>query len=93
MLGLLVALALSGVRLVVMQRSPVIAATEAGAWLDIVTLVLWPSSIYLTGLMGGEPAKTVASVWIIAVVLNPPIYALGGWVAWRVLKAVHIVEA
>ena len=52
-------------------------------WFDILTVILWPSSIYLAILSRREPVQVHVGVWSIAVFFNPLIYGFTGWVIWR----------
>jgi hypothetical protein len=72
-----------------LHHEPLYRDVLYGGWFDTITLILWPSSFYLTIMVGKEPAKVVFVVWSIAVLLNPAIYALVGWLAWRLSRAVN----
>lgn len=85
--GLFVAVLLAGIRLYMLYHEP--QYLYAQRWFDTLTLILWPSSFYLTVLQSEEPAKVAFVVWTIAVLLNPAIYALIGWLVWRLLRAVN----
>jgi hypothetical protein len=60
-----------------------------GGWFDTLTLILWPSSFYLTVLQNEEPAKVVFAVWSVGILLNPAIYVLVGWLVWRLIRVVN----
>jgi hypothetical protein len=76
--GLLVAIILGGARLYMLHHEPLYRDVLYGGRFDTITLILWPSS-FLSGGHGGEGTRKVAfAVWSIAVLSNPPIYALLG---------------
>jgi hypothetical protein len=85
--GLFVAVLLAGTRLYMLYHEPQYLYEQR--WFDTLTLILWPSSFYLTVLQSEEPAKVAFVVWTIAVLLNPAIYALVGWLVWLLLGAVN----
>ena len=87
--GLFVAVLLAGIRLYMLYHELQYWDVMYGGWFDTLTLILWPSSFYLTVLQSEEPAKVAFVVWSIAVLLNPAIYALVGWLVWRLLRAVN----
>ena len=87
--GLFVAVLLAGIRLCMLYHEPRYQDVLYGGWFDTITLILWPSSFYLTVLQSKESAKVAFVVWTIAVLFNPAIYALVGWLVWRLLRAVN----
>ena len=87
--GLFVAVLLAGARLYMLYHEPQYRDVMCGGWFDTLTLILWPSSFYLTVLQSEEPAKVAFVVWTIAVLLNPAIYVLVGWLVWLLLGAVN----
>jgi hypothetical protein len=89
--GLFISVLLAGIRLYMLHHEPQYQDVMYGGWFDTLTLILWPSSLYLTVLQSEEPAKVAFVVWSVAVLLNPAIYALVGWVVWRLLlRIVHV---
>ena len=73
--GLFVAVLLAGIRLYMLYHEPQYQNVMYGGWFETLTLILWPSSCYLTLLQSEEPAKVAFAVWSVAVLLNPVIYA------------------
>ncbi len=92
LLGLFVAIVLAAIRLYMLYHEPQYRDVLYGAWFDTLTLILWPSSFYLTVMVSKEPPKVAVVVWSIAILLNPLIYGFVGWVVWRILKAVSPVQ-
>src|SRR5579862_8169148 len=89
--GLGVALALAAFRLYVFYTNPSSDLRNDG-WFDIITLMLWPSAFYLGILKTAEPAKEVFFVYGVAVLLNAPIYAGIGWLAWRFARFMELIR-
>jgi len=86
LVGLFIAIVLAAVRLYMLHHEPHYRDVLYGSWFDTLTLILWPSSFYLTIMVSNEPAKTGFVVWSIAVLFNPIIYGFAGWFFWRVSK-------
>jgi|ERR1700722_11618263 hypothetical protein len=86
LVGLFVAVVLAAIRIYMLRHAPEYDDVLYGGWFDTVTLVLWPSALYLSILMEKEPAKVVVTVLGIAIAFNPLIYAAGGWLIWRIAK-------
>jgi hypothetical protein len=89
LLGLFVAILLAAIRLYMLRHGPQYRDVLYGGWFDTLTLILWPSSFYLTVMVGKEPPKVAVVVWSIAVLFNPLIYGFVGWVIWRISKVVN----
>jgi hypothetical protein len=89
--GLIVAVLFAAVRLYLIHNPAADQNLIYGGWFDSVTLILWPPSFYLTILMKKEPLSTQFIVWSIAILANPILYALLGWLAWRIAKVMRWV--
>ena len=89
LLGLIVALALAGVRLYLLSHQPQYQEVLYGGsqWFNTATLIFWPGALYLSVMQNEEPLKVTVVVWGIAVLTNPILYGFIGWVFWRVAKA------
>ena len=85
LIGLLVAVILAAIRIYLLHDQTHYLDLYGG-WFDIVTLVLWPSSFYLSILIQPEPATVVVVVWSISIFFNALIYAAVGWLLCRFAK-------
>jgi hypothetical protein len=86
--GFFIAVLLAGIRLYMLYHEPQYQDVMYGGWFDTLTLILWPSAFYLTLLQSEEPAKVAFVVWSVAVLFNPLIYAVVGWLVWRLGRVV-----
>lgn len=84
--GLFVSVLLASIRLYMLGHDPQYRDVLYGGWFDTLTLILWPSSFYLTVMLDKEPIKVAVFVWSIAVLFNPFIYGFVGWTVWRISR-------
>jgi hypothetical protein len=87
--GLFIAIVLLVIRLYMLHHEPFYRDVLYGGWFDTLTLILWPGAFYLTVMQSREPLKEVIFVCSIAILFNPLIYGLVGWVFWRVSEGLN----
>ena len=90
--GLGVAILLAAARIYMLHNASPHDDVLNEGWFDILTLILWPSAIYLGILKSAEPAKVVFVVYSIAVSSNAIIYGGVGWLVWRFARFMELVK-
>jgi hypothetical protein len=85
-LGLFIAVSFAAARLYMLSRAPLYESALYGGWFDTMTLIFWPSSFYLTVMVGKATVGRAIIVWSIAILFNAPIYGGVGWLIWRLSR-------